>query len=177
MRRTLGRVRAALETFLTLAPAESAGGALYGAPTLARTLDELREEHPEAGLELKVEPAAAARRMQVREAVMDQAVRNVLRNALQAQPAGEPVRVTWAAGAGGGLSLSVRDAGPGFPPAVLERGPALGRSTKPGGHGLGLFLAQRAAAGAGGRLVLENAAGGGAQVVFEVPAAPPEEPR
>lgn len=177
LRRTLGRARTALESFLTLAPAEAGSAGLYGLPALERTLAELREEHPGADLRLTVAPGAGGLRPRVREALLDQALRNVLRNALQAQPSGGRVDVAWEASAPGRVALAVRDAGPGLPAELLERGPALGRSTRPGGHGLGLFLAQRVAAGAGGALRLQNPAGGGALVVLDLPAAPAEEAR
>ena len=57
--------------------------------------------------------------------------------------------------------LIVQDAGPGFDDAAIERGASGARST-----GLGLDIARRTAAGAGGSIAVERAPGGGSRVVL-----------
>ncbi|MEV5502198.1 HAMP domain-containing sensor histidine kinase [Nonomuraea fuscirosea] len=58
-----------------------------------------------------------------------------------------------------GALLSVEDAGPGFEPALLERGNSGGGST-----GLGLDIARRSAESSGGGLTVSRSADGGARV-------------
>jgi len=105
-----------------------------------------------------------------------QALENLIGNALAHAPAGTPVRVevaeerradgTWAI-------LSVRDAGPGIPPALLPtlfdrfaRGPASQ------GLGLGLYLARGIAQAHGGTLTVESHLGAGTTFRLALPTAP-----
>jgi two-component system nitrogen regulation sensor histidine kinase NtrY len=72
------------------------------------------------------------------------------------------------------LRVTIRDGGAGIP-AVLE-GAALTRglfSTKPGGSGLGLPIAQKIAHEHGGTLRLEPASGGGTLALVDLPLIPP----
>lgn len=168
---TLGRVRTSLESFLSVAtPMEARAGEAYDVARLERSLDELRAEGPPASLALEVASEARGRTVPARVAVLDRALRNLVRNALQAAPAGSTVRVSWAA-EGEGVTLAVRDEGSGFPSLVLEQGGALGTSGRAQGHGLGLFLARRIVEGLGGRMQLRNPPGGGAEVRVWLPAA------
>ena len=94
-----------------------------------------------------------------------QAVVNIVLNAVEAGPAGGEVQIVVAA-ENGRLSLAVLDRGPGLPPAVLAaRGEGF-VTTKPGGTGLGLRLAQRTAQRHGGDLEITARAGGGTSVRF-----------
>jgi signal transduction histidine kinase len=71
-----------------------------------------------------------------------------------------------------GASVRVRDHGVGYPAEILAAGPrrfhAVGAT---GGTGLGLVIAQARAARGGGRLVLRNAANGGAEAVVALTPA------
>lgn len=109
-------------------------------------------------------------------AVLHTAVDNVVRNALLHGGPG-PIEVSVEANAGE-LSITVRDHGPGVPPSDLERifEPFYRVTTdapRVEGYGVGLALAGRAAGLHGGRVVAENAQGGGLRVriVLPVPAA------
>ncbi|PZG14394.1 sensor histidine kinase [Nonomuraea aridisoli] len=66
-----------------------------------------------------------------------------------------------------GVLLTVRDSGPGFEPALLERGISGGDST-----GLGLDIARRTAESSGGGLTVSTPADGGARVEVLLGAAP-----
>ena len=85
-------------------------------------------------------------------------------------------KVRLAAGAlGAGVRITVSDGGAGFPalelPRVFEtffRGS--NARGKEGGYGLGLSLAKRVAEAHGGSITAENAPGGGARLVVDLPA-------
>jgi signal transduction histidine kinase len=78
---------------------------------------------------------------------------------------------------GGEYQLSVSDNGPGIRPAdrqiVFERFRQLGGSmgNKPQGVGLGLPISQRIATQHGGRIIIDDAPGGGAVFTLLLPAA------
>lgn len=79
---------------------------------------------------------------------------NVLRNAREA--ANTEVRVT-ATEEAGQVAISIEDDGPGFPEGFAI---ATGRTTKAGGHGLGLATAQAALEAMGGWIAPSNGARG-----------------
>ena len=97
-----------------------------------------------------------------------QAVWNVVLNACQfAGPEGHvTVSVTVRDGE---AVVTVRDDGPGFPPEVLARPGTPFLSTREGGTGLGLAVADRAARDHGGRLAVRNGPGGGGEVSLILP--------
>lgn len=105
---------------------------------------------------------------------------NVLDNAVRHSPDGAEVRISSQA-AGRGVRLAVEDAGPGVADELLSRlgtrffraDPARGRST--GGAGLGLAIAARVVRQHAGRLTFDHAAAGGLRVIFDLPAASPED--
>jgi PAS domain S-box-containing protein len=103
--------------------------------------------------------------------LLEQAVRNLLRNAAEAgHHAGGSteidIRIRPAAE---GLELSVEDRGPGLPESVRQRLFQPFVSGRAGGAGLGLSLARRIAALHGGRLAIEDRAGGGTRAVLTLP--------
>jgi len=91
------------------------------------------------------------------------AIRNLLDNAVRYTQAEHAIWLEVSAEADG-YSLSVRDNGPGVPPATLARlGERFyrGRETTTEGNGLGLAIVSRVAELHGARLETGNAAGGG----------------
>ncbi|NLI96518.1 MAG: two-component sensor histidine kinase, partial [Synergistaceae bacterium] len=106
------------------------------------------------------------------------AVENIVRNALRYTAEGTriEVRVTEREKEGRpGVSIRIRDFGPGVPEGELPRifqpfyRTEAARSRDTGGTGLGLAIAQRAAAVHGGSVTAENAAGGGLSVELWLP--------
>jgi len=102
-----------------------------------------------------------------------QALENLLSNALQHSPPGAPVHVTVETERredGGRAVVSVRDEGPGIPPALL---PTLFERFARGAHstglGLGLYLAQGIAAAHGGALTVASHLGKGTTFCLSVP--------
>jgi nitrogen fixation/metabolism regulation signal transduction histidine kinase len=107
---------------------------------------------------------------------LQQALRNVLRNAVEAV-SGRPdaclqIRIEAPAQNGHTVRLVVRDNGPGFPPAATERIFEPDYTTKPRGTGLGLAIARQTIQEHGGTILAAPIAGGGAQVEIVLPAQP-----
>jgi nitrogen fixation/metabolism regulation signal transduction histidine kinase len=100
---------------------------------------------------------------------------NLVRNAQEAHPEGQPlIRVTMApATVDGreGVELRLRDDGPGFPGEVLARIFEPYVTTKPRGSGLGLAIVRRIVDDHGGRIEVGNHDDGGAEVSIWLPAA------
>jgi signal transduction histidine kinase len=86
---------------------------------------------------------------------------NLVENAVEACTGIDPVEVT-VRGDGGEASIAVADRGPGLPQAVRDRLYSPHVTTKQGGSGMGLFLAQRLIVGMhDGRLEVTDRPGGG----------------
>jgi two-component system sporulation sensor kinase A len=69
--------------------------------------------------------------------------------------------------------LRVRDAGEGIPPALLAELPALFRTTRKAGTGLGLMVATRIVKEHGGSLALRSREGEGTTVEIVLPREAP----
>ena len=97
-----------------------------------------------------------------------QAVDNLIRNAMDATPAGGRIDVS-ARSARDAHRIVVRDSGPGIPPDVLPRIFDLYFTTKRDGTGVGLAVSQQIVAGHRGRLEVESAPGAGATFTIVLP--------
>jgi len=100
-----------------------------------------------------------------------EAIRNVLRNGLEAMPRGGTLHVTLDAPEEGFVRVVVEDEGDGIPEAVRARMFEPLVTTKPTGLGLGLVTAQALVASQGGRLEWSQAPGRGARFEVHVPLA------
>lgn len=114
-----------------------------------------------------------------------QVLANLLRNALVHTPPGSPIDVSASSDPSNGhVALVVRDHGPGLPsddPASLFerfwRTGGGGRKQGPAGAGLGLAIVAGIVDAHGGAVRAENAEGGGARFVVELPPYAPAAPR
>ena len=149
----------------------------FDAAPLAAGLAELYEAAAEArGLDLRV---TLAEKLPIwgDVALVQQALANLLDNAVKFSPHGGTVALSGDA-EGGRVRLAVRDQGPGIPAA--ERAHAAERfyrgeaARQTPGYGLGLALARAVAALHGGLLVLDDATPG-LLAVLDLPASPPAE--
>jgi two-component system sensor histidine kinase CpxA len=106
------------------------------------------------------------------------AVENVLRNAVRYSPPGTAVEVAVERG-DAGLSIVVRDHGPGVPAADLERifepfyRVAESRDRDSGGEGIGLAITAQVMKAHGGAARALNRGGGGLEVRLLLPSAAP----
>jgi signal transduction histidine kinase len=124
----------------------------------------------QAGLKVETELATPGLAVLAYPAALQRALLNVLTNAEQFSPPGGAVRIR-AAAAGDTAVLEVMDAGPGIPAADRERIFEMFYSTRPGGTGLGLFLAKTAIERCGGAIEATNGPAGGACFHIRLPLA------
>jgi signal transduction histidine kinase len=149
--------------------ATTARAIMTGAEPLARLMAEKK------GITLLVEPTGDARRVRVDMSKLQQVLLNLVGNAVEHSVSGQRVWVSsrWE---GQSLVFSVRDEGPGIPPADQERlFAAFGRTglRKTAGErstGLGLAIARLVVEAHGGRIWVESRVGHGATFLFSVPA-------
>jgi len=106
---------------------------------------------------------------------LEQLIDNLLVNELRYVPSGGTVRVAMAPGEPT-HRLVVSDDGPGFPadalPHVFDRFYRADAARSTEGSGLGLAIVREIADRHGGRVRAENAPGGGACVIVELPCIP-----
>ena len=101
---------------------------------------------------------------------LEQALSNVLRNAVQAMPNGGRLCVRTRSGpAPDSVSVSIEDSGPGIPEDEIAKVFRPFYTTKPSGTGLGLAMAQRIVEAHGGTLTVHVVATGGARFEFMLP--------
>ncbi len=107
---------------------------------------------------------------------LEQAVLNLLQNALRASPPDGVVQVE-AARVGALVRVAVHDDGPGVPPEVLPRLFTPFRSARRSDStGLGLFIVKGVVEAHGGEVWLESGPGPGTTFYFTVPVAAANEP-
>jgi signal transduction histidine kinase len=132
------------------------------------------------------DPALAAARIEVvnkapnwprvrgDEQLLDQVIRNLLRNAVEASdtPSTDKHADVWVTlqQSGEDLDLTIEDCGPGLPQDLEDRLFQPFVSSKSGGVGLGLSIAQRIASLHGLRIRLENREGEGARATLHFPS-------
>lgn len=103
------------------------------------------------------------------DAIVKQAIFNVLENAFEASPKGVDLMVEQK---GESLFVRVRDKGPGFDPGMIQQiGKPYQTSKDRPGSGLGLFLVVNVVRKLGGTIAARNLAEGGAEVSLELPLA------
>ena len=172
IREQVQRCREALERMSTEA-GQSPGEMVHRRP-VSLLLDEALEGLPEAErvrVELQdgVREATAALPFRA----VGQSVQALVRNALQASPAGMPVHLRLGL-EGDRLRVEVEDQGEGMPPEVLARAGEPFFSTRGSGQGLGLglFVARSLAEQLGGDLHLVSAPARGTRALLTVPLLP-----
>jgi len=100
---------------------------------------------------------------------IEQVIRNLLVNAMEAQPGGGEIAIE-AASRSGRVELLVSDSGGGFSDEALRRFGEPFFSEREGGMGIGLTLAREVVEAHGGAITASNPAAGGAMVRISLPA-------
>ncbi len=133
-------------------------------------LDLVRPEAARLGVAVEAGQAAGPVRLRGDKELLQQAIVNIVRNALDAMPEGGKLEVRLAQEAGE-VALAVSDTGPGVAEEIRDRIFQLYFSTKESGSGIGLAMAYRAAQLHGGTIDVDSAPGRGATFRMRVPAA------
>ena len=103
--------------------------------------------------------------------LLEQAVTNLLVNAIQAMPSGGTVTLASRDGAHGTVEIRVSDEGVGIRPDDVERIFRLYYTTKPNGSGIGLSLVYRIVQMHDGRVDVESTVGRGTTMTVTLPSA------
>lgn len=130
----------------------------------------IRTEFESVGERLQVQPPPTDLQLRGDPVRLEQALINLLRNALQANPDGQ-VALHWEQ-QDDGLTLIVDDAGPGIDPTVAHRLFEPFVTTRPQGTGLGLSLTHSAALEHGGKLQATTSPQDGARFLLWLPLNP-----
>jgi signal transduction histidine kinase len=104
------------------------------------------------------------------ELQIEQALQNVLRNAIEAMPEGGTLRISTGLSPGGSaVEIRIQDTGPGIAEQDRERIFQSFYTTKIRGTGLGLTIVQRVLKNHGGEITMERPETGGTLVVLKLP--------
>ncbi|MGH8933830.1 MAG: ATP-binding protein [Egibacteraceae bacterium] len=127
---------------------------------------------PTDGTRIDVDISETLPLVQADPALLERVVANLVGNALEWSPPGEPVRIH-AGAVAGQVHLCVTDRGPGIPPAYLDKVfqpfQRLGDGA-PGGVGLGLAVARGFTQAIGGELFTDDTPGGGTTMTVSLKA-------
>lgn len=137
---------------------------------VVRIAESLRAAMDHAGATLRVVEPAGQLVVNCDHARLEQVVRNLLINAMQAMPEGGEVRVSFE-GTEKHAVLTVHDSGGGLSGEALMRFGEPFFSEREGGMGIGLTLAHEVIAAHGGTIGATNAPEGGAVVRVQLPLA------
>ena len=129
----------------------------------------LRPEFENRKLTLHLDLSAYLPPVDLDEALIRQAMMNLLINASQVLKEGGTVTVTTRVGPQGEAIVTVEDDGPGIPPADRERIFDVFFSSRGGGTGLGLPIAARIMQAHGGSIAVESEVGKGARFILTLP--------
>lgn len=137
---------------------------------IAESMGRLRTAYAAAGVHLESQCPAPCP-AQVDAQLIDQALYNLLTNALDFVSAGDRVTVSVEPGQAGRWELAVTDSGPGIPDSERERVFQPFVTNKTGGSGLGLAVVAKVALVHGGTARASEAATGGARLSLDLPRA------
>jgi signal transduction histidine kinase len=127
-----------------------------------------------AGMELDFEPSLELPEVMGDRETLRQAIDNLLRNAVQAQPSRDGKIVLRTRIEAGWVCISVVDSGPGIPLADLEKVFGLFFTTREDGSGVGLPVVRQTVELHGGEVGIASHPGLGTQVTIRLPPAPRE---
>jgi signal transduction histidine kinase len=169
--RTVGRMDKVFQEFLYLArPMEESHEPVNLADCVRECLETLSPRCEQAGVTPVVGWTTPPPLVQASPFALRRALLNVLLNALQFSPPQSRIELQYHA-RDGQVVLDVMDRGPGIPAAERRRIFEMFVTTRPGGTGLGLFLARTAIRKCGGEIAALPRDGGGSVIRITLPVA------
>jgi two-component system sensor histidine kinase HydH len=132
----------------------------------AQLLQEAADSLADARIQIEVKGAPES--WQLDALRMDQVLKNLLQNAIQAAPEGSPIEAS-VTELGGSLVFVVRDHGEGLPIGSEQQIFEPFHTTRVKGTGLGLAIARRIVELHGGQIRAENHSDGGAVFTLTIP--------
>jgi len=176
-RKEVGRLARLVTDFLTYARPTRARRELLEVSELLRgVVAFLKQEARESLVHLRTAPELPRATVRGDEGQLRQVIINLVLNAIQALDGLEPdrrvVEVGVELGEDGTVVLVVRDRGDGIPEKELKKVREAFYTSRPGGTGLGLAVAERVARTHGGHIELCNVEGGGFEARVVLPRAP-----
>lgn len=171
-----GRIDHIVQQFLEfarppkLAPRRSALGA-----EVSSVVEAARSLAGSRGVSLDVDATGAGEAF-VDPGQLKQALDNLIRNAIDATPAGGAVHLAARSGARGHV-IEVVDTGRGIAPEDLSRIFDLYFTTKPDGTGVGLAVTQQIVSAHGGTIEVDSTPGAGTRMTIRIPSSPEESSR
>lgn len=140
---------------------------------VVEAVDALQAPAGAKALSLAVEPTESALPAEFDHDRILQVLANLIANSIKFTPKGGRIRVRCERSSGGGLLFCVSDSGEGIPAdmleAVFERFWQVGKNDRRG-LGLGLYISRCIVEAHGGSIWAESKTGGGARVLFSLPA-------
>lgn len=177
MRTTLDRIEAVFQEFFFLSqPSRADPETLDLASCLRECANILQARFEAAGVGMSFQLPETPLRVRAHAAPLRRALLNVLSNAIAFSPCGGQV-VLRAYPDRNEAVAEVLDRGPGIPASERERVFEMFVSTRPGGTGLGLFLARTALAVSSGSIEAREHEGGGTCIRIRLPALETTEAR
>jgi signal transduction histidine kinase len=174
MARQLARVRGALQELLTFArPSTPTMAPVNGNALVARAIRLLQPAAEGSGVRIVVESNPDLPLFSADEAMLHQALVNLLINAVQATPSGGRITVATQA-ADGHVEIAVADTGRGIAASALKLVFKPFFTTRHTGTGLGLPITREIAQRHGGEVKLESQEGVGTTVTLRIPIIPVE---
>lgn len=139
---------------------------------VARIRDDATPDANLAGMEIELHPAGDLPEVMGDREILRQAVDNLLRNALQAQPSRDGRIVLRTQRETDWVCIAVEDTGPGIPAADIDKVFDLFFTTREGGSGVGLPLVRQTVELHGGEVAIASQPDSGTQVTIRLPPAP-----
>jgi len=171
--KTLDRMDKVFQEFLYLSkPSAETRERIALGPCVRECVEMLAPRFEQAGVRAEIEPADCALAIDGYPSAFRRALINILTNAEQFSKAGQAVIIRLTA-AGDRARIDVLDNGPGVAKAARRKIFSMFYSTRPGGTGLGLFLARTAVERCGGTIEILDRPEGGACFRITMPLASP----
>jgi signal transduction histidine kinase len=173
-RRTVTRLDRGIRGFLTIARVRPADFRELDVNELIRSLhEELEPDTNLAGLELEVDLTGDPTLVLGDPAILKQAVQNLVRNSMHAQPSRSGRIELRTRTDGDRVQIAVVDTGPGIPPENRERVFDLLFTTRQEGTGVGLALVKQVVEMHGGDAAIDSDPEGETVVTLELPSLVP----